>query len=164
MEKDRPTTFQSYISTAGIQAKTPPFISITNENGVRVDIQATEDQSKRINTLIAALLKEVPLQLYSTITHLQDLSLTALADRSALQILNNDLVQKQKKSRKSRTKKHFGEARQLTVEEALQKMRERNAKDQEVSTAKERAAALRGKGRFAKLAWKDLAMSFDVFI
>lgn len=142
--------------------KTPPFFSLTNEDGVRLDIQANQDQSKRINELIAEVLQGAP-QLNSPIKKLREISLTALADRSALSILNEALVKKQEKSRKARTKKNFGEARVLCVGEALQQMQERVQREQEEMKAKERYHILRGKIGFAKLVWKELQMSFDVF-
>ncbi|KAF2178998.1 DDE-domain-containing protein, partial [Zopfia rhizophila CBS 207.26] len=57
--------------------KTPPFISLTNENGVRIDIPANQDQSQKINQLVAEVLKGVPNQFHSPIQHLKDIGLTA---------------------------------------------------------------------------------------
>ncbi|KAF2185006.1 DDE-domain-containing protein [Zopfia rhizophila CBS 207.26] len=143
--------------------KISPFISLTNENGVRVDIQATQDQSEKINQLVAEMLQGVPRQFHSPIKHLKNIGLTALADRSALQILNNSLAEKQKKGRKNRTKKHFGDARALPVEQCLKEKEAREARERQELDAKERVVALRGKVRLAKLAWNELPMSFDVF-
>lgn len=77
--------------------------------------------------------------------------------------MNETLVEKQKNSRRARTKKNFGEARVLSVGEALQQMQERVEREQEEMKAKERYHILRGKIGFAKLVWKELQMSFDVF-
>lgn len=143
--------------------RTPPFISLTDENGIRLDIKADEDQSKTINELVAQVLQGVSSPHHSTITTLQNITLTAIADRSALQYLNSKLVQKQKQGRQNRTKKNFGEARELTVAAAQYKIDEKAIQEQALLSAKERAAALRGKVGFAKLVWKHFKMDIDVF-
>ena len=75
--------------------------------------------------------------------------------------MNQGLVQKQQQARQKKTKKYFGVARVLTVEEALKRQEERRAKEEHVMHEKERSAALRGKVGFAKAVWKELYMDFD---
>ena len=94
---------------------------------------------------------------------LRDTCLTALAGKHTLQFMNQGLVQKQQQARQKKTKKHFGAARVLTVEDALKRQEERRAKEEHVMHEKERSAALRGKVGFAKAVWKELRMDFDVF-
>ena len=56
--------------------------------------------------------------------------------------MNEELVQKQKKGRQEKTKKNFGQARVLTVAEALKLKEERKAKEKQAMDEKERKAAL----------------------
>jgi hypothetical protein len=77
--------------------------------------------------------------------------------------VNQSPVQKQQQAREHKTKKDFGTARVLTVEEAIKKQEERKTKEQQVMHEKERAAALQGKVGFAKTVWKELQKDFDVF-
>jgi hypothetical protein len=77
----------------------------------------------------------------SKITFIGDTVLTALADRKTLQFINEGLVKKSKEGRQNKTKKHFGTARVLTVEEALRIKKDREMKEQQVMEEKERAAA-----------------------
>jgi hypothetical protein len=81
----------------------------------------------------------------SQVTFLRDTALTALADRNMLQFMNQGLVKKTKAGRQNRTKRHFGTARVLTVEEALRMKEDKREKEQRVMQEKEEAAALRGK-------------------
>ena len=75
---------------------------------------------------------------------IRDTALIALADKHTLQFMNEGLVRKSKEGRQNKTKKHFGVARILTLEEALRKKEERKAKEQQEMDERERRAALRG--------------------
>jgi hypothetical protein len=144
--------------------KISPFASFTNDDGVRVDIQVQPNEAQKINEFVAQLLRVCPTPHRSKVTFIRDTALIALADKNTLQFMNEGLVQKTKEGRQSKTKKHFGMARVLTVEEALQKREERNIKEQQAAHEKERATALRGKIGFAKIVWKEgYQMSIDVF-
>ena len=90
-------------------------------------------------------------------------ALTAIAERTTLQSLNQGLVEKTTAWRRKKTAKHFGEARVLVVEDLLSKAHERETREAEEAQAKARRAALRGKVGFAKLVWKELAMDREVF-
>jgi hypothetical protein len=59
------------------------------------------------------------------VTFIGETALTALADKQTLQFLNEGLVKKSKEGRQNKTKKHFGTARVLTVEEALRMKEDR---------------------------------------
>ncbi len=94
---------------------------------------------------------------------LRDSYLTARADCSALQILNEGFVQKAANERRKASRKHHGEARILTVEQIQEKNAEKEAKEAEAQRAKARREALRGKSTFVPLVWKEMRMAYDVF-
>ena len=135
--------------------RTPPF---TSDRG-----QVQPDVAQEIDEIEAQLLRACPTPQRAKVHRLRDTCLTALADKHTLQFMNQGLVQKQQQARQKKTKKHFGAARVLTVEDALKRQEERRAKEEHVMHEKERSAALRGKVGFAKAVWKELRMEFDVF-
>ena len=59
--------------------------------------------------------------------------------------------------------KAAGEARVLTVEEIVRRQEQKDTAEAEATAKKQRAAALKGKGVFAKLVWKEMATDFTVF-
>jgi hypothetical protein len=133
--------------------KTPPFRDAIDGNGV-----------EKINEMVAQLLRVCPTPHRSKITFIRDTALTALADKEALQFMNEGLVKKSKEGRQNKTKKHFGTARVLTVEEALRIKEDREMKERQMMAEKEKAAALRGKIGFAKMVWKEgYQMGIDLF-
>jgi hypothetical protein len=73
------------------------------------------------------------------------------------------LLRRPKESRQNKTKKAFGTARILTMEEALRENEERKAKGQRRMDEKEKMAALRGLVGFAKMVGKEFQMGRDVF-
>jgi hypothetical protein len=77
--------------------------------------------------------------------------------------MNEGLVKKTKEGRQNKSKKAFGTARVLTVEEAIRQKEERKAKEQQLTDEKERKAALRGLVGFGKMIWKEFQMGKDVF-
>ncbi|KAI1818893.1 hypothetical protein F4861DRAFT_528693 [Xylaria intraflava] len=81
----------------------------------------------------------------------------ALTDKQTLQVINEELIEKQKKQRKS-GKKGFGEAKVLSLGEMKKKKAEKDAAEKEKMSEKALKAALYGKGKLAKLAWKELPM------
>jgi hypothetical protein len=76
--------------------------------------------------------------------------------------MNEGLVRKSKEGRQNKTKKYFGTARILSMEETLRKKEERKAKEQQAMD-EERRAALRGLVGFGKVVWKEFQMGKDVF-
>ena len=84
-------------------------------------------------------------------TSISETALTALADKYALQFMNEGLVKRSKEGRQNKAKKHFGTARVLTVQEALRVKEDREVKEQQVMQEKERATALRGKIGISKM-------------
>ena len=104
-------------------------MSLTNEDGVRLDIQVSSDIGKQINDIIASIMCVIPSPHKSQIRFIQETALTAIADTQTLQYVNQGLVDKQKEARQKRTKKHFGSARMLPVAEALKQKEERVIKE-----------------------------------
>jgi hypothetical protein len=74
--------------------------------------------------------------------------------------MNEGFVRKSKEGRQDKTKKYFGTARILTMEETLQK-EERKAKEQQAMD-EERKAALQGLVGFGNVVWKEFQMGKDV--
>jgi hypothetical protein len=93
------------------------------------------------------------------VAYLGETALTALLEKHAFQLMNEELVQKQKKGRQEKTK-NFGQARVL-VAEALKE--ERKTKEKQDMDEKERKAALRGLVAFTKVVWREFKMGIEVF-
>lgn len=94
----------------------------------------------------------------------QQAYLTAVSDLVAVKKINQSFVEKTIQWRKKQSKKHFGEAHVLTVEEALKTIHEREEHEQTEEAAKERRRLLRGQVGFAKKMWKEgFNMDFDLF-
>ena len=72
-------------------------------------------------------------------------------------------MDKKQRHRQAVTRKYHGEARILRVDEMEARAEERVAKKREEEAIKARKAALRGKVGFAKLVWKEMPVSFDIF-
>lgn len=72
----------------------------------------------------------------------KEASLAALADRTTLRTVNQSLVEKAATWRKKPSKKHFGEARVLTIKELRAKAQEREEKESVAEHAKAGKAAL----------------------
>jgi hypothetical protein len=147
--------------------KTPPFASLTDENGTRVDIQVDNNIAKQVDDLVAQLLQACPSPLRPGIGFIKDTTALAdrqalLADKQALQALNQGLVDKQRRHRQAVTRKYHSEARILRVDEMEARAEERMARERE-EAIKARKAALRGKVGFAKLVWKEMPVSYDIF-
>jgi hypothetical protein len=150
--------------------KTPPFASLTDENGTRADIQVDNNIPKQVDDLVAQLLQACPTPLRPGLGFIKDTALTALADRQALladkqalQALNQGLVDKQQRHRQTVARKYHGEARILRVDEMEARAEEQMAREKEEEAIKARKAALRGKVGFAKLVWKEMPVSYDIF-
>jgi hypothetical protein len=85
----------------------------------------------------AQLLRVCPILHQSRVTLIGEIALTALTDKQTLQFLNEGLVKKSKEGRQNKTKKYFGTARVLKVEEALRIKKHREVKEQQVMKKKE---------------------------
>ena len=96
--------------------------------------------------------------------NIQQFTLSTVADNTILKRTNQELLERQKKERYSKTKAAYGKARVLSVAEAQKKNDEKLQKEQEEKRVKERKAALRGVITFAKKVWKELPMDYSVFI
>ena len=147
-----------------LRPKTPLTARITNSNGYTINIQvdgALGEQIDQIMSQICEVCSSYPLK--KQIDFVKRTALTAIAERTTLQSLNQGLVEKTTAWRRKKTAKHFGEARVLVVEDLLSKAHERETREAEEAQVKARRAALRGKVGFAKLAQKELAMDREVF-
>lgn len=142
--------------------KPQPFTEPTNRVGICTDTQELR-LAQEVSSIIADVLSQVPADVHPSIKRLEEIALACIANNSALNLLNQGLVQKQQQARTKKSRKAYGTARLLTVEEAHRKVDEAAAKEREAKEAKERAAALRGKVGFAKAVWKEFNMDFDVF-
>jgi len=98
-----------------------------------------------------------------SVTLIHQVCLKAIAEIQVTQALNQELVNKSKNIRRKVTRKYYGEARVLTVEEALKLREERQEKEDIELAAKARRAALFGKGKFAKMVWKEMPVAYDYF-
>ncbi len=155
--------FKPELLLAKYRPKTPPIASLTSSTGIRIDVLITEPElAQKIDEVIARILKVCPSQV-EDITFVKETCLTAIAEKTALTEINQQLLNKAQISRQKRTKKHFGEARLLTVQEAREKQAQREREEMQRMTEKERKAALRGVITFAKLVWRDLKMDQTVF-
>ena len=135
--------------------KTPPFST---------DKSSTNDNTaKKVDKIFSEVLQKAPPELHSPLKRAKEISLSAIADRSVLQFVNNSLIEKQKKGRKDRTRKNFGDAKVLSVKEAQKKIAERESREEKEKEEKERRAILKGKVGFAKLVWKEFKMDCNVF-
>jgi hypothetical protein len=76
--------------------KTPLFASFTDEDGRRVDIQVQPDIGQKINEFVDQLLRVCPTPYRPKVAFIADTALTAIADRTTLQFMNNGLVKKSK--------------------------------------------------------------------
>lgn len=122
-----------------------------------------EDEGEKIDAIVEEVLQVCDTPLKKGVTLSKESYLTAQANCSVLQILNESLVQKAALGRKLATRKHHGEARVLTVKQIQEKNAEREAKEAEAQRAKERRAMLRGKAAFARLVWKEMPVTYDIF-
>jgi hypothetical protein len=143
--------------------KTPPFASITDCYGRRVDIPVTGELASKINDVVDDLFQVCSSPLKKKVTEIKNEYLTMQADLIAVTALNQELVNKARQRRKQNSKKYCGEARVLTVEEVRNKIQEREQQDAEEQRAKARRAALRGVVGFAKLVWKEMPVQYGLF-
>ena len=118
-----------------------------------------EKTSEVINLVIQST---TPLHSKALLT-LQQIALRTLANKTVLQRMNIELIEKQKRQRQG-GKTSYGKARVLSVREALQRNQEREQKEQVEAAQKERRKALRGVIGFAKKMWKKLPMQDNLFV
>ena len=97
-------------------------------------------------------------------TFFRTTTLTALANCKSLEILNEELVKKQQKTRTKKTNsKPFKGARVLSMGDMIRRAEELEAKEQQEAEEKARRRVLRGVVGFVKQVWKELPMGPDVF-
>jgi hypothetical protein len=142
---------------------TPPFVSFTDRHGRRVDITATGQMAMKIDSIVEEVSKVCNTPLRQQVVKMKEDYLTLQADCRTLEKLNQELVKKKLDRRKKGTRKHFGEARVLTVAAMRAQMQERKAAEIEASRAKARRQALRGVVGFAKKVNKELPAKTTIF-
>ena len=138
-----------------LQPKIPPIASTTI-------VQAPE-LTTRVNEVVSQILDICDSPLKRNILIIKDTALTAIADRAALQTINQGLVDKATQQRRKRANKNQGEAQVLSVLEIRERTQEREIKEAAYEMIKARNRALRGKLGFAKLVWKEFQMGIDIF-
>lgn len=75
----------------------PPFASLTNEGGVRVNIELQPDLAQQVNQIVAQLPKVCDTPHRPQVRFIGDTALTALADKHTLHLMNKGLVKKTKR-------------------------------------------------------------------
>ncbi|KAK3303105.1 uncharacterized protein B0T15DRAFT_508260 [Chaetomium strumarium] len=145
------------------QPKTPAMVSITDQQGRRAELPVTGDMATKINQVVEELFQICDTPKRARLSWMKDYFLTMQADNTTLRALTQEVVKKRFESRKKSSRKHFGEARVLTVEDIRARISEREAKEAVETREKERRIALRGVVGFAKSVWKDYKMGPDVF-
>ena len=125
-------------------------------------VQAPE-LTARVDKAISQILPICDSPLKREVLFIKDTALTAIADRAALQTINQGLVNKASQQRRKRTNKNQGEARVLSVLEIRERIQEREVKEATEEAIKARNRALRGKVGFAKLVWKEFQMDINIF-
>ena len=100
--------------------------------------------------MVNLILQGVPPLHSEAILDLQQIALSTLADKTVLQHINTELVEKQKRQRCGKEKTSFRKARVLSVEEALEKLQQKEQKEQEEAAQKKRHGALQGVIMFTK--------------
>ena len=143
--------------------KTPPFASLTDRQGRRVDIAVDEHTGEQINALIASLLDVCSPSLQSQIPSFQHAYRAVVADNQCLQVMNKEVVEKAKKRRINKQRKNYGEARILTLQDMLDKKKQRDAEEDEKERLKAARIMQRSKVAFIKLAWQEMPVDTTVF-
>lgn len=144
--------------------RTPPMVSFTDDQGRRLDIQVSDHLADRINKLVDEVSAVCSTSQRQEMTFFRTTTLTALANCKSLEILNEELVKKQQKTRTKKTNsKPFKGARVLSMGDMIQMAEELEAKEQQEAEEKARKRALRGVVGFVKQVWKELSMGPDVF-
>ena len=85
------------------------------------------------------------------------------ANKTVLQRTNEKLIAKQAQKRQKASRKGYGQAKMLTVDEKVAMRKEKQDKQKALTKKKERYHVLNGKMKFAKAVWKEFRMEKDVF-
>ena len=123
----------------------------------------TPKTTKRIQEASDVLLTRMTPSLRAHVDVLKTTALNAVADRTILQHTNQELIAKQDQRRQKTSRKGHGKAKVLTVGKERELVEEKRQKDEALANKKARYHALNGEVKFAKIAWKELAMDSDVF-
>jgi hypothetical protein len=122
-----------------------------------------KDLINKVNDVAKDVLAVCPTPVRNNVTFIQQTCISSLADKQALEAINQALLEKQRNTGRKKTNKFFGMAKKLTVTNMLNQQKRRQKIEQQQLDEKARKAALRGKVGFAKLVWKEMPMGIDVF-
>ena len=156
--------FNPELLLADLRPKTPPRITLTDNQGRQVTIDAHEHLEDRINSLVAEVFLQhaVNTPLRDAISFLRSTSLTALAEKTATDLINTELISTSKKTTRN-SKKHHGKARVLTGDEARAERAVQEAKQEAQEQAKAQRAEHREAVNFIKLVWTEYKMKPVIF-
>lgn len=119
--------------------------------------------TERINKLVNDVAAVCATPLRQEIIFFKDTTLTALTNYRSLELLNEELVKKQRKNRVKKNNKAFTGARVLCISDMIKQAEERREKEQKEEKEKARKKALRGVIGFAKQVWREMPMGPNVF-
>ena len=99
--------------------KTLPFVNFTDDQGRYINVQMSDQITERINKLLDDVAAVCATPLRREIIFFKDTTLTALADCRSLELLNDELVKKQRKNRVKKNNKAFTGARVLCMSDMI---------------------------------------------
>jgi hypothetical protein len=140
-----------------------PTTTLTDSQGRVVEVTVHESSSESINRLVHEVYQLCPTPAKAHLNTVRTLSLSAIASRDCLAILNNDLVEKARQKRVNKNRKHFGEARILTSEEALQQIEERADKETAEKARKRKRVDDLQESKLRKALFAEMPAKEDVF-
>lgn len=142
-----------------------PFVSFIDRFGRKVDLAVDEETGRQTNNVVGKLLDVYDVQSKQGAPFMQGTRLTALEDRSTLHTSNQGFVEKARQRGKQNHRKHGEQARSLTDADIEEEKAERKAmgSGEPKVNAKARRAALRRVVGFARMVWKEMPVSYDVF-
>ena len=146
-----------------LQPKAPPKASLT----ITIDIVSEDPNSELINkiqNIMASLADVVATSIRSTIIQLKNSYLTALAEKKAVDHLNEALIKQQKEARVKKAKRAAGgEARVLKVKDILAEKEKKDKAEEELAKKRARREALKGRAAFFRVTKREFPTQFDLF-
>ena len=142
---------------------TPPFVSLVDSQGRKIDMEVNQTTEQRFSQLIDRVNSFCTPRTRLQLDDAQNEVLGAFADRACLQTLNDELVAKQRNARMNRERKAFGGARVLSLGEMQKQKAVAEAWELGEAATKAARAERRGISAFAKVTWKEVPVDDDVF-
>jgi hypothetical protein len=142
---------------------TPPFVSLVDSQGRKIDMEVNQTTEQRFSQLIDRVNSFCTPRTRLQLDDAQNEVLGAFADRACLQTLNDELVAKQRNARMNRERKAFGGARVLSLGEMQKQKAVAEAWELGEAATKAARAERRGISAFAKVTWKEMPVDDDVF-